>query len=205
MISIHIPIILTVSIPLAAGWIFPNIFSPVHIIFLELIMGPTCSIIYENEPIEKNTMTQQPRPITATFFNVKELSTSIVQGLLITTGTLFCYQYAVQHGLDESRTRTMVFTSLVVSNIFLTLVNRSFYYSIFTTIKYRNNLVLLIIGVTILITVLFLCVRPFSDFFKFEQLDFFQAAISIGIGFLSVTWYEIIKWRKRLKNQGKNI
>ena len=53
IISIHIPIILSVFIPLALGWVYPNIFSPVHIIFLEIIMGPTCSIIYENEPIEK--------------------------------------------------------------------------------------------------------------------------------------------------------
>ena len=53
IISIHIPIILTVFIPLALGWKYPNIFSPVHIIFLELIMGPTCSIIFENEPMEK--------------------------------------------------------------------------------------------------------------------------------------------------------
>ena len=52
IISIHIPIVLTVFLPLALGWIYPNIFSPVHIIFLELIMGPTCSIIYENEPME---------------------------------------------------------------------------------------------------------------------------------------------------------
>lgn len=71
IISIHIPIILTVFIPLALGWIYPNIFSPVHIIFLELIMGPTCSIIFENEPMEKNTMSQKPRPFTSTFFNWK--------------------------------------------------------------------------------------------------------------------------------------
>src|SRR5690606_19144533 len=49
IISIHIPIILTVFVPLVLGWAYPNIFSPVHVIFLELIMGPTCSIIYENE------------------------------------------------------------------------------------------------------------------------------------------------------------
>lgn len=48
IISIHIPIILTVFIPLLLGWIYPAIFSPVHVIFLEMIMGPTCSIIYEN-------------------------------------------------------------------------------------------------------------------------------------------------------------
>ena len=71
IISIHIPIILTVFIPLALGWIYPNIFSPVHIIFLELIMGPTCSIIYEKEPMENNKMLQNPRTFTITFFNRK--------------------------------------------------------------------------------------------------------------------------------------
>jgi Ca2+-transporting ATPase len=95
IISIHIPIILTVFIPLALGWIYPNILSPVHIIFLELIMGPTCSIIYENEPAEKNTMLQKPRPFTTTFFNWNELVTSIIQGLMITAGVLLVYQYAV--------------------------------------------------------------------------------------------------------------
>jgi P-type Ca2+ transporter type 2C len=86
IISIHIPIILIVFIPLAFGWIYPNIFSPIHVIFLELIMGPTCSIIYENEPMEKNTMNQNPRPFSNTFFNWKELTTSIIQGLVITGG-----------------------------------------------------------------------------------------------------------------------
>ncbi|MBC7866473.1 MAG: HAD-IC family P-type ATPase, partial [Gloeobacteraceae cyanobacterium ES-bin-316] len=98
IISIHIPIILTVFVPLALGWLYPNIFSPVHVIFFELIMGPTCSIIYENEPMEKNTMQQKPRPFSTTFFNLKELATSILQGLIITAGTLTCYQYAVQQG-----------------------------------------------------------------------------------------------------------
>ena len=92
---------LTVFVPLALGWVYPNIFSPVHIIFLELIMGPTCSIIYENEPMEKNTMQQKPRPFTNTFFNWKELSTSIVQGLMITAGALIIYQYAAQNGFKD--------------------------------------------------------------------------------------------------------
>ncbi|WP_421797686.1 cation-translocating P-type ATPase [Haliscomenobacter sp.] len=201
IISIHIPIILTVFIPLVLGWIYPNIFSPVHIIFLELIMGPTCSIIYENEPMEANTMKQKPRPFTTTFFNWKELTTSIIQGLLITAGTLFAYQYAVYLGFPESTTRSMVFTVLVAANIFLTLVNRSFYYSILTTLKYKNNLVLLIIGVTVAITGLLLYVPPFARFFLFTPLDLLQIATCIGIGFVSVIWYELIKWRKRRKDK----
>ena len=200
IISIHIPIVLIVFIPLALGWIYPNIFSPVHIIFLELIMGPTCSIIYENEPMEKNAMNQKPRPFTTTFFSWKELTTSIIQGLIISAGTLFVYQYAVQNGFSESITRTMAFTVLISSNIFLTLVNRSFYYSIFTTMKYKNKLVLIITGLTITISAALLYIKPLSKFFLFEVLNLSQLFISIGVGFLSVIWYEVIKWRKRIKN-----
>lgn len=202
IISIHIPIILTVFIPLALGWIYPNIFSPVHIIFLELIMGPTCSIIYENEPMEKNTMAQNPRPFIITFFNWKELTTSIIQGLIITAGTLIPYQYAVHQGFNEPITRTMVFSVLISANLFLTLVNRSFYYSIITTIKYKNNLVLLIISITIAISGLLLYVKPLTKFLQFESLNLSQLFISIGIGFLCVIWYEVVKWRKRTKDMG---
>ncbi len=201
VISIHIPIILTVFIPLALGWLYPNIFSPIHIIFLELVMGPTCSIVYENEPIEKNTMLQKPRPFTDTFFNWRELSTSIIQGLVITVGTLFIYQYSVFNHFNEEITRTMVFVVLVTANIFLTLVNRSFYYSIFTTLLYKNNLVPIIISITIGITGLLLYVKPLTNFFEFEHLNTIQLSIAIGVGFLSVIWYEIVKIRKRnLKN-----
>ena len=203
IISIHIPIILTVFIPLALGWIYPNIFSPIHVIFLELIMGPTCSIIYENEPMETNTMDQEPRPFTNTFFNWKELSISILQGLMITAGTLVSYQYAVHQGYNELLTRTMVFTVLISSNIFLTLVNRSFYYSFFTTMKYKNNLVLLIIGITIAISGILLYVKPLTTFFEFQQLDMYQLLISVGIGFIFVIWYEVVKWGMRINPNKK--
>lgn len=197
IISIHIPIVLTVFIPLALGWLYPNIFSPVHIIFLELIMGPTCSIIYENEPIERNTMKEKPRPLSNTFFNKKELTISILQGLMITAGTLAAYQYSVYHGFNEPVTRTMVFTVLISANIFLTLVNRSFYFSVITTLKYKNNLVPLMIAITIFITGLIFYIKPFAEFFEFELPHPNMLFLSIGIGFVSVIWFEFVKWKQR--------
>jgi Ca2+-transporting ATPase len=197
IISIHIPIILTVFIPLVLGWIYPGIFTPVHVIFLELIMGPTCSIIYENEPMEKNTMQQQPRPVTDTFFSMKELGTSIIQGLVITAGTLFIYQYSVRQGYSEEVTRTMIFLTLIAANVSLTLVNRSFYYSILTTLGYKNNLVLFITGTTIGLTTLLLLIPAFTRFFKFDVMDAFQLMLSIGIGCASVIWFELVKAGKR--------
>ncbi|MBG6111471.1 Ca2+-transporting ATPase [Flavobacterium sp. CG_9.10] len=203
IISIHIPIILIVFIPLALGWVYPNIFSPVHIIFLEIIMGPTCSIIYENEPMERNLMLLEPRPFTTTFFNLKEITISIIQGLIITFGLLFVYQYCVVTNCIESVTRTTVFLTLISSNVFLTLVNRSFYYSIFTTIRYKNNLVLMIISLTIIITGLLLFVPIFAHFFQFETVSASQIGLSILVGFVSVLWIEIYKLFKRRKQNEK--
>jgi len=201
IISIHIPIIMIVFVPLVLGWIYPNIFSPVHIIFLEIIMGPTCSIIYENEPMEPTLMTQKPRPLTNTFFSLKEITISIIQGLVIALGLLFIYQYSIKNEFSEQLTRTMIFLTLISANIFLTLANRSFYYSIFTTLKYKNHLVTLIIGLTLLITGSLLIIPVFRTFFLFESVTFLHIALSAVIGFVSVFWIEIYKFFRRSKEK----
>jgi Ca2+-transporting ATPase len=197
IISIHIPIILTVFIPLALGWVYPDIFTPLHVIVLELIMGPTCSVIYENEPMEANAMTKKPRPFTATFFSSKELTTSIIQGLVITIGVLGMYQWAVNQGYDEDSTRTMVFTTLMIANVVLTEVNRSFYYSVITTARYKNPMVLYIISSTIGLLLLLLFVPYLSTLFKFKMLNVNQFMLCVAAGSLSVLWYEVVKFIKR--------
>src|SRR5690606_15509079 len=195
IISIHIPIILIVFIPLVLGWVYPNIFSPLHVILLELIMGPTCSIVYENEPIEKDLMFQKPRPFTSSFFNWSELFTSVIQGLVITVGVLVVYQIAVNLGYNEAVTRTMVFTALISANIVLTFVNRSFVYSIITTFGYRNKFVPIMVGITVGVIILLLFVPPLTAFFKFERIGGIQIGISVAVGVASVLWYEVVKWR----------
>jgi P-type Ca2+ transporter type 2C len=82
-----------------------------------------------------------------------------------------------------------------VANIILTLVNRSFYYSIITTLNYKNRMVLLMI--TIAIMALLLYIKPLTAFFEFEHLNLSQLGICTAIGFLSVIWYDVVKWRKR--------
>ncbi|OYQ49209.1 cation-translocating P-type ATPase [Flavobacterium aurantiibacter] len=201
IISIHIPIILTVFIPLALGWLYPNIFAPMHIIFLEIIMGPTCSIIYENEPLEKNAMSQKPKALSSTFFNWHELSVSILQGLIITIGALAIYQFSVACGYNEARTRTLTFTVLIAANIFLTVVNRSAFYSVFTTFRYKNNWVLFIIGVTVSLVTLLLFVPVLTAFFEFERLSYTDLFLCIALAALTVFWFEGVKWQRRVKAQ----
>ena len=200
IISIHIPIILTVSLPLFFGWAFPQIFTPVHVIFLELVMGPTCSIVYENEPMEKNTMTQKPRPISETFLTWRELVISIIQGLMITAGVLFIYQLTYRSGGNEDLTRTMVFTTLIFANILLSFANRSFYYTMFESFRNKNNLLIYMTLATLIVLMVILYVDPVSRFFKLTYLNLDQLLTAGSAAVISVMWFEIYKLFKRSFN-----
>lgn len=193
IISIHFAIILVVFIPLVLSWTFPFLFSPVHIIFFELIMGPTCSIIYENEPIESRLMDQKPRKITTSFFGTKELMWSIVQGTAILTGALYIYHYSISENFNEDQTRTMVFVLIVFANIFLTLVNRSLNRPFWISIRYKNKLMPLIVLLTLALMVMILSVAPIRDLFQMEVPSLTALAFSLLVGFISVVWIDVVK------------
>jgi P-type Ca2+ transporter type 2C len=193
IVSIHIPIILIVTLPLLFFWKYTDIFSPVHVIFLELIMGPTCSIIYENEPMEPGAMQQPPRQMTQTFLSGRQLLVSVAQGIAITIGCLgIGYYFMFNH--NEDSVRTVIFITLLFSNIFLTLVNRSFIYSIFTTIRYRNKLLLYILGTTLLMILLLLEVPVLRQLFRLQQLSLGIIATCALVAFATTVWMEIVKW-----------
>lgn len=199
IISIHIPIILIVTIPLLLFWKYTNIFSPVHVIFLELIMGPTCSIIFENEPIEPNSMKKPPRTMSDNFFSFHELSLSIFQGLIITVACLGIGYYYMENNYSEGEVRTIIYSTLIFSNIFLTLSNRSFYYSIFTTIQYKNVLIPIILTVSLLVLLFSIFFRPLREIFQFVKLDLTELSVSLAAAFAGVMWIELYKLFKRKK------
>ncbi|MBV7530323.1 cation-translocating P-type ATPase [Chitinophaga sp. sic0106] len=201
IVAIHIPIILTVSLPLFLGWIYPDIFTPMHVIFLEIVMGPTCSVVYENEPLEKNAMKIPPRPIDETFLSWEEMGRSILQGLVITAGVLGVYQWAAGQGYSEQLTRSMVFTTLIIANVFLTLVNRSNYYSFLTSMKNKNMLMVGVISATLLLTLVMLYVPPVATLFSIQPLTVLQLSICVAVGLISVIWYEAVKAWSRLQQK----
>ena len=197
IISIHIPIILIVTVPLLTFWKFTDFFSPIHVIFLELIMGPTCSIIFENEPIEADSMTKKPRKMTTSFFSLRELSVSMVQGLVIAAACLGLGYYFIATQHTEIEVRTVIYTTLIFSNLFLTLVNRSFHYSIFTTIRYRNFLLPTVVVASLVVLFLSLYVAPVRNVFQFQALSVMHLLWCLGAAFVGVMWVEIYKAIKR--------
>jgi len=201
IISIHIPIILIVTMPLILFWEHTDFFQPIHVIFLELIMGPTCSILFENEPIEQNAMDKPPRAQGKDLFEWDELGMSIVQGLVITTVCLSLASNYLRNGYGPDYVRSMLYTCLVFSNVFLTMVNRSFTDSVWTTLQRKNWLVPIILCISLLALFITLYVQPIQRLFRFEALFYKDMFWAIACAVAAVFWVEIYKWVKRSRIQ----
>ena len=193
ILSIHIPIILIVSLPFLFFDPGFEIFTPVHVIFLELIMGPTCSIIFENEPIEVNAMKQKPRKNTYSFFSFYEIRMSIIQGLLITVSCFGMGIYFNSLNASDELIRTSIFATLVFSNLFLTLVNRSFEQSVLKSFAQKNRLIPLILSVSLFLLFISIYSAPIQSIFEFEILNWQQFLFCLLAAFVGVFWIELHK------------
>lgn len=135
--------------------------------------------------------------MSTSFFSFKELSLSIIQGLAITSACLGLGYYYMMNNHNESEVRTVIYATLIFSNLFLTLVNRSFYYSIFTTLRYKNNLIPLVLVVSLLVLFLSIYLEPVRNIFQFTELTIIDLFLSFGVAFAGVIWIEFYKINKR--------
>lgn len=193
IISIHLPIVLTVLVPLLLGWPYTHILLPLHVIFLELVMDPTAAIAFENEPSEPNLMRKPPRDGNASLFSWNELGVSLFQGLMITVGVFFMYYIAVGQGKTEEGVRSMVFATLVSANLFLTMANRSFDYALNRTLFYKNRMLPIILGISAVMLLAILYVPFLAHLFKMGALSIADLGWCVLAGFVSVVWFEIYK------------
>ncbi|MBL7696897.1 MAG: cation-translocating P-type ATPase [Chitinophagaceae bacterium] len=199
IVSIHIPIILIVVLPLLLNWKYSTIFTPVHVIFLELIMGPTCSIIYENEPVEPGILERPPRAASNKFLSLRQLFLTTMQGLAITAGCLGLGYWYLKMGRSEDSTRTIVFITLLFSNLFLTLVNRSFVKPVTETIKYKNKLMTLLLSGTLVIIAVILFFGPATTIFELSPPSVIEVGVSVIVAFAVTAWIEPFKMLKQTR------
>jgi Ca2+-transporting ATPase len=122
-IAVHIPIVGMALLPVLTGQ--PLLLMPAHIMFLELIIGPACSIFFEAEPEEKNIMQRPPRAANEPLFGGKLLTNSLLQGLMAFAVAAAIYAWALLKGWDDNTVRALVFTAMVAGNIALVFSNRS--------------------------------------------------------------------------------
>lgn len=193
VLSIHTPIVLVVVAPLAFGWKYLHMLTPIHVIFMELIMDPTCAIAYENEPSEPGILKKAPRAPNAPLFTARELGISILQGVVITAGILALYHYAVAQGASEEKTRAFVFTTLMMANVFLTLVNRSFEFTIAHTLRFKNRLIWVVLAVATGILAAVLFVPWLTGLFQMAPLGWGEIGLCAATALVSTGWFEVWK------------
>ncbi len=143
--AIHVPIAGLSLIPVLFADL-PLILWPVHIVFLELIIDPACTMIFEAEKEEKNVMSRPPKNINEPFFGAKKILFSCMQGVGIIVMCLLVYFIGLKMGYSEKGVRTLTFVTLIVSNISVILSNRSWTSGIFKILSTPNKAVTWIVG-----------------------------------------------------------
>jgi Ca2+-transporting ATPase len=201
--AVHTPIIGLTLIPLIMRW--PLIFSPVHVVFLELIIDPACSVVFEAEPEEKNVMTRKPRPVGEPLFGRKVLGVSILQGAVVLAILVAVYALALWRDQSENQARALVFTALIVANLALILTNRSWSRGFISTLRTPNKALWWVLGGAVLFLGLVLYVPALRQLFGFGVLHAVDLAICLAAGVVSVVWFEAFKAIRTRKERASEV
>jgi Ca2+-transporting ATPase len=194
--AIHVPIAGLSLIPVFFADL-PLILWPVHIVFLELIIDPACTMIFEAEKEEKNVMSRPPKDINEPFFGGRKILFSCMQGLGIIVICLLVYFIGLKMGYSEKAVRTLTFVTLIVSNISVILSNRSWTSGIFKILSTPNKAVTWIVGGAIVFLILILNIPFLLNLFQFEKIGYIEFLVCTVAGFFSITWFEIYKQVKK--------
>ncbi|MDD1687292.1 cation-translocating P-type ATPase [Methanoregula sp.] len=199
--SVHVPIAGMSLIPVLFN--LPLILMPVHIVFLELIIDPACSIVFESEREEENVMDRPPRNRNERLFTKKTLALSLIQGFVVLAVVMGIYLNALARGLGEPEVRTLTFTTIVIANLSLILTNRSWSGMIVTTLRTPNRAMAWVFTGTLVCLLLVLFIPALQDLFRFGSVSLVDLLICALAGIGSVIWFECWKyWRRRAGTHG---
>lgn len=149
ILAVHVPIAGVALAPLLLGW--PVVFSPVHIVFLELVIDPICSIAFEAEPEEKDIMRRPPRDPKASVFSERDIAVSLVHGAIGLAAILSLYGWILAQGVPEAQARAAAFIAIVTVNFAMILNCRARKGSLLEAILRPNPVLWAIIGTTLLL------------------------------------------------------
>jgi P-type Ca2+ transporter type 2C len=190
-IAIHVPIAGMSLLPVLFHW--PLVLLPVHIVFLELIIDPACSIIFEAEREEADIMLRPPRDPREPLFAGKTLVISLAQGVSVLVIVLGAFAIAMQLGRGESEARALTFTTLIIANLGLIFANRSWTRLIFSTLRAPNPALWWVCGGALGFLV-FTLQSPFlRSLFHIAELRPVDLVVCLAAGVSSVLWFEGFK------------
>lgn len=203
--------ILIIHIPIAAMAMFAPLFNlpplllPMHIMLLELIIDPTCSIVFEGEPAEANIMENPPRPPQEPILTRSLTIKVVLQGIIMFLAAFMPFHYMIDLGISSEYARSFSLITFIVANVTLVLVNRSNTELLYHLIKEKGSKVRLIVNSMALIMVFAIVYIPIlNSFFRTEKIGIYPLIIAIVLGFISTGWWEIVKITRKIIRKGND-
>jgi Ca2+-transporting ATPase len=189
--SVHLPIAGMSLIPVLLDW--PLALLPVHILFLELIIDPACSIVFEGEQDEADIMQRPPRNLDEPLFGRAMILSGLIQGLGILAVVFSIYAVTLTQGFGESVARMLAFVCMVIGNLGLIFANRSWKTSILKTLRIPNKALWWVTGGAIAFLALVLSNPFLRNLFKFAALNRWESVLIVLSGFASILIAESVK------------
>jgi P-type Ca2+ transporter type 2C len=191
--------IFSVHIPIAGISLIPVLFKlplallPVHVLFLELIIDPACTVVFEMEDDELDIMQRPPRKLEAPLFDRSMVLSGLIQGLGILAVVAGVYVFALNQNLGEGEARMFAFVSLVIGNLGLIFANRSRTLSIIQSLHIPNKALWWVSGSALFFLTLVLTIPALRDVFQFAPVHRWEVVLMIMSGLCSILFAESVK------------
>jgi Ca2+-transporting ATPase len=190
IISVHVPIAGLALFPVLFNW--PIVFYPLHVVFLELIIDPVCSIVFEAETEEDDVMSRPPRNPSEPLFSKSLLLRSFLQGAFSLIMISVVFNTALSYGFADAYSRTLAFITLIFSNLGLIFVNRFLGHSILKAFTAKNPALLYVVFGAIFLLVLTVYVPFMQDIFRFERISILHFLTVASIGFAAGMFWKVV-------------
>ena len=196
VIVIHIPIAFAALLAPLLG-INPTclLLLPVHVVLLELVIDPTCSIVLERQPAERDVMDRPPRKTDEKLINLNSLTKSLFQGFAIFGAAFGTYLVFLEQSSDNAAlARTMGLTIMFIANMLLVHVNSSeSELAIQSVLRLRRDKVIAAVNIGVILGLIIMLYTPVAEVLKLAPLTCPEILLAVGIACASVLWYEIVK------------
>jgi Ca2+-transporting ATPase len=195
--AVHIPIAGLAIMPLLFG--LPIILAPIHIAFLEMVIDPVCTLVFEAEEEEKDIMNRPPRSPHERLFSPRLVGWSITQGVVAFVAVALVLWQAVSTGMPDDELRALVFFSLVVVIVALIFVNRSFSSSLVTALTRLKLPMVVVLSAVTLALALSILWPVGQSIFRFGPLHLDDLGLTVIAGVSVLVLLELVKplWREK--------
>ncbi|TGL52202.1 cation-translocating P-type ATPase [Leptospira meyeri] len=195
LIGVHIPIVGITFLPIIFDWPIV-VLSAIHIVFMEMVIDPTCTIVFERESQESDLMKRKPRETSEPLLDRELFINSLIQGaisLLSVVSSYWITELFLKGNSGPQVVSTATFVTLVFSNLFLILANRSLHESMWSRMRIPNPIIRLVFAGTIGVLFLSMYLPGLNDMFHFVPLNFVQFSSAILVAFIGVLFYDMTK------------